>query len=101
MKLSVTFLKEMIQNAAGSITLKLKAIKCPTGQRCQNALMRDCNIQTETQTLTIPSRSTIVRPENAECYTLINSSKLRVKRADYLGKAILKTQSKVVMEPYW
>lgn len=92
MRLQVSFLKEMMQNAAGSIALKIKAIKCATDKRCQNAFIRHCNMQDGTQTQTFPSRRIIVRPE--KCYTLINSSKLSVKRADYLGQAILKTQSK-------
>ena len=103
MRPPLTFLKEKMQNAAGLIALKLKAIKSSTDQRHLNTPIIRCNTEDETQaqTQTFPSRSIIVRPENSECYTLINSSKLRVKKANYLGQAILKTQSKVAMEPYW
>ena len=103
MRLPITSLKEKMQNAAGLIAFKLKAISCPTGQRCLNTPIKKCNTQDEpqtheTQTQTFPGRSMTARPEY---YTLINSPKLRVIKADYLGQAILKTQYKVVIEPYW
>lgn len=100
----VTLLKEKMQNAAGLIALILKAIKCPIGQRHPDTFIEQCNMQDEIQAQpqiqTFPSRITIVRPENSECYTLINSQKSRIKK-DYLGQAILKTQFKVVTGPYW
>jgi hypothetical protein len=103
MRLPLTLLKDKMHDATDLFLLKLRAIKCLTGQICPNRFMEQCNTQDgiQTQTQTFTGRSIIARPENSEYYTLINSPKSRVKKVDYLGQAILKTQSKVVTGPYW
>jgi hypothetical protein len=102
MRLPLTLLKDKMHDASDLFLVKLKAIKCLTGQICPNGFMEQCNTQggIHTQAQTFTGRS-IARPENPEYYALINSPKSRVKKADYLGQAILKTQSKVVTGPYW
>jgi hypothetical protein len=100
MRLSLTLLKEKVQIVTGLISFTLKEIKCPKNQRHQNKFVEHRSTRgiIQTQTQTFPGRNTIVRSEDTKNYTLINYHKLGVRKADYLGQAILKTQSKVVME---
>jgi hypothetical protein len=91
MRLSLTLLKEKVQTAAELITITLEVIKCPKDQRWGKI---------QPQIRTFPDRRT-ARSENAKNYILINSPKSSVRRADYLGQAILRTQPKVAMESYW
>jgi hypothetical protein len=104
MILTLALFKERMHDTAGLIATKLKAIKCPTGWRDLITSAGQCNTHTQaqaqTQIQTFPDRR-IARSVNPKCYTLINSPESRVRKADYLGQAILKAQSKVVTEPYW
>jgi hypothetical protein len=102
MRLSLTLLKEKVQTAAELITITLEVIKCPKDQRCTNKFIEYSSTwgKIQPQIRTFPDRRT-ARSENAKNYILINSPKSSVRRADYLGQAILRTQPKVAMESYW
>jgi hypothetical protein len=94
-------LRKKMQRAANLISLKLKAVAFPTDKRAQTTFgeLRSTGSKIRIQR-TLPDRR-IARSENSQYYTIINSSTSRKRKADYLGQAILKAQSRVVTEQYW
>jgi hypothetical protein len=95
----VTLLKKKFLDAAKIILLEPRLVKYSRNQKESSTSVKQYCLQRDFHTHN--SRKSKTRLRESQYYALINSPNLKVKKGDYLGQAILKTQARVMRESYW